>query len=89
MVAFYVKRNISVPYSSAAFQKELKERFVDVNGMIFTKEQATLFEQMPDAKTGVSFANNLSETPAWNIIQYLYLIIIYQSSVYHFLQRLC
>ncbi len=39
LIAFYVQRNLPVPIDAGLFQKGLKERFVERDGMYFTAEQ--------------------------------------------------
>ncbi|MCO6486847.1 MAG: hypothetical protein J5I98_00450, partial [Phaeodactylibacter sp.] len=45
LVAFYVQRSLPVPIDAAKFQKGLKERFVERNGMYFTAEQAAEYDR--------------------------------------------
>ena len=39
LIAFYVQRNLPVPIDAGLFQKGLKERFIERDGMYFTSEQ--------------------------------------------------
>ena len=39
LIAFYVQRNLPVPIDAGLFQKGLKERFIERDGMYFTAEQ--------------------------------------------------
>ncbi len=39
LIAFYVQRNLPVPIDAGLFQKGLKERFIERDGMYFTVEQ--------------------------------------------------
>jgi len=39
LIAFYVQRSLPVPIDAALFQKGLKERFIERDGMYFTAEQ--------------------------------------------------
>jgi DNA modification methylase len=40
LIAFYVQRNLPVPIDAPLFQKGLKERFIERDGMFFTSEKA-------------------------------------------------
>jgi len=44
LIAFYVQHGYPVPIDAAEFQKGLKERFVERDGMFFTAEQAIEYE---------------------------------------------
>lgn len=41
VVSFYVQHNINVPIDALDFQKGLRERYKEIDGMFFTYEQAT------------------------------------------------
>ena len=45
LIAYYVQHGYSVPIDAPAFQKGLKERFVERDGMFFTAEQAIEYEE--------------------------------------------
>jgi len=45
IISYYVQRGYSVPIDSKYFQKELKERFLEIDGMYFTAEQAAEYEE--------------------------------------------
>ena len=45
LVAYYVQHGYQVPIDAADFQKGLKERFVERDGMYFTAEQAIEYEE--------------------------------------------
>ena len=53
LIAFYVQRNLPVPIDAALFQKGLRERFVERDGMFFTAEQALQYEEKRRQTTGV------------------------------------
>ena len=53
LIAFYVQRNLPVPIGAALFQKGLRERFVERDGMFFTSEQALQYEEKRRHTTGV------------------------------------
>lgn len=44
LIAYYVQHGYSVPMNAAEFQKGLRERFVERDGMYFTAEQAIEYE---------------------------------------------
>lgn len=44
LIAFYVQRNLPVPIDAGLFQKGLKERFIERDGMYFTAEQAHQYD---------------------------------------------
>lgn len=44
LIAFYVQRNLPVPIDAGLFQKGLKERFFERDGMYFTAEQVHEFD---------------------------------------------
>jgi hypothetical protein len=44
LIAYYVQHGYAVPMNAAEFQKGLKERFVERDGMYFTAEQAIEYE---------------------------------------------
>ena len=39
LIAYYVQKGLPVPFDAAAFQNELRERFVEYDGMYFTPSQ--------------------------------------------------
>ncbi len=45
LIAYYVQHGYPVPIDASAFQKGLKERFVERDGMFFTAEQAIEYEE--------------------------------------------
>lgn len=45
LVAFYVQRALPVPIDAGKFQKGLRERFVERDGMFFTHEQVAEYDQ--------------------------------------------
>lgn len=45
LIAYYVQHGYSVPMNAAEFQKGLRERFVERDGMYFTAEQAIEYEE--------------------------------------------
>ena len=45
LIAYYVQHGYSVPIDAADFQKGLKDRFVERDGMFFTAEQAIEYEE--------------------------------------------
>lgn len=45
LIAYYVQRGYPVPMDAAEFQRGLKERFVERDGMFFTAEQAIQYEE--------------------------------------------
>ncbi len=45
LIAYYVQRGYPVPMDASEFQKRLKERFVERDGMFFTAEQAIEYEE--------------------------------------------
>lgn len=52
LIAFYVQRNLPVPIDAGMFQKELRERLIERDGMFFTPEQVLEYEskkaELPD-----------------------------------------
>lgn len=44
LIAFYVQRNLPVPIDAGLFQKGLRERFIERDGMYFTAEQAHQYD---------------------------------------------
>lgn len=45
LVAFYVQKGFSVPLDSSKFQKGLRERFIERDGMFFTNEQVQEYDR--------------------------------------------
>jgi hypothetical protein len=45
MVAFYVQRSLPVPIDSGKFQQNLKERFIERDGMFFTNEEVQVYDR--------------------------------------------
>lgn len=45
LIAFYLQRSLPVPIDSVAFNKGLKERFVERDGMYFTDEQVQEYDR--------------------------------------------
>lgn len=45
LIAFYVQRGLPVPIDAGAFQKGLRERFIERDGMFFTNEQVQEYDK--------------------------------------------
>ena len=45
LIAFYVQRRLPVPIDAGAFQKGLRERFIERDGMFFTNEQVQEYDK--------------------------------------------
>lgn len=45
LIAFYVQRSLPVPIDAGKFQKELRERFIERDGMFFTNEQVQEYDK--------------------------------------------
>ncbi|SIQ53157.1 DNA methyltransferase [Pontibacter lucknowensis] len=45
LIAFYVQRGLPVPIDAGAFQKALKDRFIERDGMFFTNEQVQEYDR--------------------------------------------
>ena len=45
LIAFYVQKGLSVPIDAGAFQKGLRERFIERDGMFFTNEQVQEYDK--------------------------------------------
>lgn len=45
LIAFYVQKGLPVPIDAGAFQKGLRERFIERDGMFFTNEQAQEYDK--------------------------------------------
>jgi len=45
LIAFYVQRSLPVPIDAGAFQKGLRERFIERDGMFFTNEQVQEYDK--------------------------------------------
>lgn len=45
IVSFYVQNSLSIPISSLEFQKELRERYIERDGMFFTAVQAAEYDE--------------------------------------------
>ena len=45
LIAFYVQKSLPVPIDAGAFQKGLRERFIDRDGMFFTNEQVQEYDK--------------------------------------------
>lgn len=45
LVAFYIQRGLPVPIDAGAFQKGLRERFIERDGMFFTNEQVQEYDK--------------------------------------------
>jgi DNA modification methylase len=45
LIAFYVQRSLPVPIDAGAFQKALRERFIERDGMFFTQEQVAEYDK--------------------------------------------
>ena len=56
LIAYYVQKGYPVPLDASTFQKGLKERFVERDGMYFTATQANEYEEKKKDTTGF---NNL------------------------------
>lgn len=46
LIAFYVQKNLPVPIDAGAFQKGLRERFIERDGMFFSNEQVQQYDKM-------------------------------------------
>lgn len=44
LITFYVQRGLPVPIDAGLFQKQLRERFIERDGMFFTNEQAQEYD---------------------------------------------
>ncbi len=69
MVAFYVQRGLPVPIDAAAFQKDLRERFIERDGMFFTNEQVQEYDrkkaEVPNFVQMSIFVNNEQDAILW------------------------
>lgn len=45
LIAFYIQRGLPVPIDAGAFQKGLRERFIERDGMFFTNEQVQEYDR--------------------------------------------
>lgn len=45
LIAFYVQKNLPVPIDAVKFQKGLRERFIERDGMFFTNEQVQEYDK--------------------------------------------
>ena len=45
IIAFYVQKGLPVPIDAGKFQKGLRERFVERDGMFFTQEQVQIYDK--------------------------------------------
>lgn len=45
LIAFYVQRRLPVPIDASVFHKELKQRFIERDGMYFTNEQVQEYDK--------------------------------------------
>ena len=45
IISFYIQKGYPVPMDSQDFQKELKARYIELDGMIFTATQALEYEE--------------------------------------------
>lgn len=45
LIAFYVQKSLPVPIDAGAFQKGLRERFIERDGMFFTNEQVQEYDK--------------------------------------------
>lgn len=54
LISYYVQRGFPVPINAADFQKEIKKRFVERDGMYFTAEQAIEYEGVRRVYSSIS-----------------------------------
>ena len=45
LITFYLMRNLPIPIDALAFQIKLKQKFVELDGMIFTSDQAAEYDK--------------------------------------------
>lgn len=45
LIAFYIQKGLPVPIDAGKFQKGLRERFVERDGMFFTQEQVNVYDK--------------------------------------------
>lgn len=53
LISFFVLRGYNIPISSQDFQKGLRERYMEIDGMFFTAYQAAEYNNMKERATGV------------------------------------
>lgn len=53
LISFYIQRGLPVPMDSKEFQAGLRERFIEIDGMFFTAEQAFEYEDKKKATVGL------------------------------------
>lgn len=70
VISFYVQNNLTLPIDALAFQKGLRERYIEKDGMFFTAAQAAVYEKAKkDAPDFVPMGIIVSDEP--NGIQWL------------------
>lgn len=69
LISYYVQRGYNVPLSAAEFQRGLRERFVERDGMFFTAEHAIEYEekkaQAPEVVPMALFISSEAEGIEW------------------------
>ena len=53
LISFFVLRGYNIPISSQDFQKGLRERYIEIDGMFFTAYQAAEYNQMKEKSSGI------------------------------------
>lgn len=53
LISFFVLRGYNIPISSQDFQKGLRERYLEIDGMYFTAYQAAEYNQMKEKSSGI------------------------------------
>lgn len=54
LISYYVQRGFPVPINAADFQKEIKKRFIERDGMYFTAEQVIEYEEVRRMHSSIS-----------------------------------
>jgi DNA modification methylase len=69
LISFYIQRNLPVPIDASKFQQELKERFIERDGMFFTNEQVQEYdkrkEEVPNFIQMNLFVTNEQDSIYW------------------------
>lgn len=52
LISYYVQKGYAIPMDAQEFQKQLKERFIERDGMFFTASQAIEYEQKKEKCSG-------------------------------------
>lgn len=55
LVTFYLMRGLPIPIDAVDFQTILRQKFVERDGMFFTHEQATLYDELYENRKGEQF----------------------------------